>query len=143
MAKAGDGCCSHAHLSKVERGLEWPSPQLVVSLETALSVPRGTFLAMLGRAETDRWISQKSYRSGVWWATPASAADTYARHFIHHRDEPPLPLVPRIIDDYMAPVAPPYLIVEQAIDYHVSREERRARTRITYIVEAMRDAVTT
>lgn len=138
LKEAGRDACSHAHLSKLERGLEWPSIQVVVALEQALGVPPGTYLARLDAAQPERWPRQRDYRgAAAWWAEPRSVADTYTRHFLCQPGKPALLLVPKVRAEYAEPVAPPYRILHQSIEYVVDRQQRSTRTFVAYRIEAV------
>ncbi len=77
VAHAADGrrVSSHSHLSNCERGLEWPSNELVDHLESVLGVPAGTYrrqLAGAKRANSERGRAKRTQR----FAPPSADTST-------------------------------------------------------------------
>jgi transcriptional regulator with XRE-family HTH domain len=139
VAPRGD----HTHLSRVERGLEWPSRDLIVHLEQVLAVPRGDYLKeFIERCEPKRHSAQAGYRRSGRPTSSLASAETPL--FLNDRDGKRLRrLVPPVVAEYRADEPRPYRMVSMAIDQTIDLDRRFTRTMRSWTISATADGVET
>jgi transcriptional regulator with XRE-family HTH domain len=132
----------HTHLSRIERGLDWPSRDLVVHLEQVLQVPRGQYLkTFIEECEPRRHSTQAGYRRSG--RPTASLATAETPLLLCDRDGQVIRrLVPPMLREYRADEARPYRMVAQAIRHVVDVDNRWMRTHYRWTIKATEADVT-